>query len=253
MTFNHLNIDHESAVKVLDLACGNNHTLLLATSEHTRRLLLVFGAETGLGFGDLRDSDKPLAQTIPMDQNEVEKVFASCERSLVLTEQGKVFFWGEDFFGKRADKATLMHDFQTRVLSLAVGFLHALAVVGTYEFAEVEGFEVFSWGDGSYGELGHGDCNNRETPTRIEYFGDQGKRPLKVAAGSRFSVVKDVQGAIYTFGSNSVKECGRLGERCLLPERLSLGVDEAVRPYDIFAGASHAACITSTLVSTLNL
>ncbi len=71
---------------------------------------------------------------------------------------------------------------------------------------------------------------------------------MKVAAGARFSVVLDSAGIIYTFGCNTVKECGKQGDRVEVPGKLDISSDEKAKGFEIFCGYSHTACITSIIL-----
>lgn len=58
-------------------------------------------------------------------------------------------------------------------------------------------------------------------------------------------MVLDSNGCVYTFGCNTVKECGTQGDRVGAPTRLDLFTEERTKGFEIFCGYSHAACITS--------
>ena len=52
-----------------------------------------------------------------------------------------------------------------RVVSVAAGWYHSMAVVETAE----GGRELYTWGYGGFGQLGHGDHNNKLVPTRVAH------------------------------------------------------------------------------------
>lgn len=53
---------------------------------------------------------------------------------------------------------------------------------------------------------------------------------------------------LYTFGCNSVKECGKNGERFNTPGKVDIFTRDHVTGFDIFAGYKHAACLTSSFL-----
>jgi len=75
-----------------------------------------------------------------------------------------------------------------RVVSVASGNLHCLAL-------GAEG-EVYSWGDGRGGGLGHGDENLRAVPSRIASLG----RIESIMAGNMRSAAVDERGRLFTWG-----------------------------------------------------
>lgn len=55
---------------------------------------------------------------------------------------------------------------------------------GKHFLALTSGGDVYSWGNGDGGRLGHGDCNSREQPTLIQTL--FGKNVTHVACGSTY-------------------------------------------------------------------
>ncbi|MGH0171437.1 UNVERIFIED_CONTAM: hypothetical protein FKN15_060157 [Acipenser sinensis] len=70
--------------------------------------------------------------------------------------------------------------------------------------------EVFSWGCGDGGRLGHGDTTYLEEPTVIAAFSGKqsGKQVVHIACGSTYSAAITVDGELYTWGRGNY---GRLG------------------------------------------
>jgi len=78
---------------------------------------------------------------------------------------------------------------ERRIVSVATSDVHCLAL-------SADG-EVYSWGRGLYGALGHGDEFAREVPTRIESL----SRIERIAAGTnRTSAAVDEKGRLFTWG-----------------------------------------------------
>ncbi|KAL6079294.1 Retinoic acid induced 14 [Balamuthia mandrillaris] len=66
--------------------------------------------------------------------------------------------------------------------------------------------EVWTFGDGSFGQLGHGDRNNLNFPKRIATL--QGQRVLQISLARDHSIALTEFGEVWTFGSRFL---GRLG------------------------------------------
>jgi len=83
-----------------------------------------------------------------------------------------------------------------RIFSVAASSVHCLAL------SAAEG-EVYSWGDGFHGSLGHGDVDARAVPSRIESL----SRIEFIAVGQiRTSAAVDEKGRLFTWGQASLLE-----------------------------------------------
>ena len=56
---------------------------------------------------------------------------------------------------------------------------------------------IFTWGEGRSGQLGHGDSETKETPTKVESL--IGKKIIKVACGAHHTVALTDQGELYSW------------------------------------------------------
>ena len=65
---------------------------------------------------------------------------------------------------------------------------------------------VWSWGEGRFGQLGHGDTDERIFPTRIERLG--GVKMQQAAAGGRHSVLVSQAGVVWTSGHPFAQSSG---------------------------------------------
>ncbi|XP_041458233.1 uncharacterized protein LOC121410305 isoform X1 [Lytechinus variegatus] len=80
-----------------------------------------------------------------------------------------------------------------KIRQVAVSSTHITLV--TYERV------VYSWGEGSKGQLGHGDLDPRKVPTSVEAL--KGKSITRVACGAGFSVFGSDNGIVMTCGDGS--------------------------------------------------
>ena len=66
--------------------------------------------------------------------------------------------------------------------------------------------EVYSFGQNSYGELGHGHIEERRVPVRIEFC--RGKNIVCIAAGNEHTCLLSDTGVVYAAGYNDSGQCG---------------------------------------------
>ena len=84
------------------------------------------------------------------------------------------------------------------MVQISAGGLHSLALL--------EGGEVYSFGPGSNGQLGHGDHNNQLAPKLIASTSTQQGRAVGVAAGGRWSLLLKEDGEVVTLGGDRAPE-----------------------------------------------
>ncbi len=83
-----------------------------------------------------------------------------------------------------------------KVVQVSCGNRHTLALC--------EDGEVYSWGSGQHGRLGHGDVTNHAVPHLIKAFVvNQEQSIVMVAAGDSHSMALNKEGRVYSWGSGS--------------------------------------------------
>lgn len=70
---------------------------------------------------------------------------------------------------------------------------------------------MWSCGQNSYGELGHGDTASRKSFERIESL--QQKEIIQIGAGNEHTIALTVDGKVLTCGYNDNGQCGQGGRR----------------------------------------
>lgn len=95
------------------------------------------------------------------------------------------------------------------IVAISAGSRHTLALSSTGQ--------VYSWGWGLLGQLGHGNFMSLNTPSLIDYFQSSDKhiQVSTISAGGMHSGCIDTSGHLYTWGSHSY---GQLGVGVLSPD-----------------------------------
>ncbi|XP_041806349.1 alsin-like isoform X4 [Chelmon rostratus] len=96
--------------------------------------------------------------------------------------------------------------------------------------------EVWSWGRGSEGQLGHGDQLARLQPLCIKPL--TGEEVIQVAAGSHHSLALTAHCQVYSWGSNMCGQLGHVNSPVTVPQQTKLS--DGLRVWDVSAGQSHS-------------
>ncbi|XP_036395976.1 alsin isoform X2 [Megalops cyprinoides] len=95
--------------------------------------------------------------------------------------------------------------------------------------------EVWSWGRGKEGQLGHGDILPRLQPLCIKSLSS--KEVVRVAAGAHHSLALTAQSQVFSWGSNSSGQLGHMDSPSTVPRLAKMS--EGIRVWDVAAGQQH--------------
>eukprot|EP00934_Nitzschia_sp_Nitz4_P006496 Nitzschia sp. Nitz4//scaffold145_size56662//25408//27333//NITZ4_006557-RA/size56662-snap-gene-0.86-mRNA-1//1//CDS//3329536577//6486//frame0 len=163
------------------------------------------GEDGQLGLGDTSDQDEP-TYVDALRGVGVRQIACGSGHTVVLTTDGEVYTWG------RGDDGRLGHGdngwkYVPRITQSLAGHVVVQVTCGSYHTAAVaSNGDLYTWGGGMYGKLGHGNEAGHSTPKRVESL--VGLVVSQIACGSRHTGIITSTGALYTWGD---KENGVAG------------------------------------------
>lgn len=215
-------------VHIVSVFAGASHSLALSSDGTAFAWGKNNQGQCGLG----NTSDQPIPECIEAFRSiEIRQLAGGWEHSLALTEGSRqVFSFGAGYKDSRrsglppvlghggTDRElvprvieSLSHE---RMCHIACGWDHSLAVA--------ESGDLYTWGAGTNGKLGHGDEENRNVPTKVEALSGI---IVRAEAGCDHTVAVTNRGELYTWGQG---ESGRLGHGSTSNERLPRRVDALI-------------------------
>ena len=219
--------------RAVSVSAGERHNLALTAGGAVWSWGM--GSSGRLGHGDEQHQWQPQKVEALAGQR-VVAVLGGGAHSLALTAGGSVWSWGLGAYGQlgHGDWQELLLPQRIealagqRVVAVSVGAVHSLIL--TADGA------VWSWGDGVFGKLGHGDEQHQLLPKKIEAF--VGQRAFAVSAGSQHSLAITADGSVWSWGGGAF---GKLGhgdtQNQLLPKKVETLADQRV--VAVSAGGHH--------------
>jgi alpha-tubulin suppressor-like RCC1 family protein len=220
-----------------DVSCGNRHSVAL-TSEGT---VFVFGCgkqgQLGLGPEPWNLEAKMATQLKSLSHVFISSVTCGSIFTTFITNVGELYCcgFGENiFFGHdlRFSFEPVLIPMKRPLKQTACGQSHILALDDMGD--------VYSWGSGSFGQLGHGVKGSLNKPRLVL----KNKRICQVAAGRYHSIALNDIGVLYSWGCG---ENGQLGhgsdDQVLIPRIVEPNIGAVVG--QVSCGQHHTTALTS--------
>lgn len=186
-------VESLSGLRTIAVACGVWHTAAVVEVIVTQSSASISsgklftwgdGDKNRLGHGDKEPRLKPTCVPALIDYD-FHKVACGHSITVGLTTSGQVFSMGSTVYGQLGNPSAdgkipcFVEDklFGESVEEVSCGAYHVVVLTSKNE--------VYTWGKGANGRLGHGDVEDRKTPTLVEALKD---RHVKyIACGSNYT------------------------------------------------------------------
>jgi len=228
-------VDRLANERTLSVACGWRHTTAITAT----RELYSWGRGT---FGQLGHGGE-ISFMLPLSvasHQEWMQVGCGWMHTAALTVSGTAFTWGDGRHLQLGHADSVMQSIPQVVERLAMISLTQIACGPRHCIAASTAGEVYTWGCGSHGELGHGQFRCEAVPRVISAL--LGVHVVRVACGGH-SLALTADGWVFSWGSG---EYGQLGHGSLrhqcIPRRVETFCHKKI--VGISCGAFHSIAIT---------
>ncbi|KAJ7425197.1 hypothetical protein WISP_24460 [Willisornis vidua] len=225
------------------IEAGQYCTFVISTDGSVRACGKGSYGRLGLGDSNNQSTLKKLTFEPHRSIKKVSSSKGSDGHTLAFTTEGEVFSWGDGDYGKlgHGNSSTqkypklIQGPLQGKVVvCVSAGYRHSAAVT--------EDGELYTWGEGDFGRLGHGDSNSRNIPTLVKDISNVGE----VSCGSSHTIALSKDGrTVWSFGGG---DNGKLGHgdtnRVYKPKVIEALQGMFIRK--VCAGSQSSLALTST-------
>ena len=185
---------------VLDVAAGNSHCLFLTVTGKVYAIGENFLGQ--LGDGAIRNTSAPLEIK---GLSDIINIGAGSNHSFAITRTGEVYAWGQNSNGQLGLGVTSE---QIRTPQIVNGLEGVIQIDGgdTHSVALDKNGRIYTWGNGSRGQLGVVAVTSRNVPKSVADI----TKADAVAAGGNSTYVK-IENKIKGFGKNDNAQIGGSG------------------------------------------
>ncbi|KAA8532991.1 hypothetical protein F0562_032892 [Nyssa sinensis] len=246
-----------SGMNIELVACGEYHTCAVTFSGD----LYTWGDGSHnsglLGHGSEASHWIPKKVSGPMEGIHVSNISCGPWHTALVTSAGQLFTFGDGTFGALGhgdcSSTSVPREVENlkglRTMRVACGVWHTAAVVevmirsSSSRPSDGSSFgNLFTWGDGDKGQLGHGDKAPRLIPEYIAALVDVSF--CKVACGHNLTIALTTSGRVYTMGSTIHGQLGSPSADGNIPSCVE---GEVAKRFveEISCGSYHVAVVTS--------
>ncbi len=221
------------------VSCGARHTAALADGG----IAYTWGDAAHLQLGHGGRQRLPAPRRVE-ELADVRLVQLECgaHHCAAVAADGTLWTWGSGAFGQLGHGGRMSEALPRRVGGALTGVRVLRVACGGHTLALGAGGELYAWGNGKHGQLGHGGHRAEASPKRVAALRKQ--RVVGVAAGDFHSLALTADLRVFTFGSGAF---GELGHGTLAHLTLPTPLDALRGKRLLFAACGSAHNILLTL------
>ena len=184
------------------VAAGHTHSLVLLGNGDVYGFGSHNAGQLGLGRGD---NAYNTPQKIPLP-GRAKDIAAGGSHSLVALQNGDVYAFGYNRYGELGvNEPPRANKFESPMKVLVPGPAQAVATGNSFSLVLLENGDLYSFGQGDSGQLGHGNTEHTWPPAKVEALSGVSL----IAAGYAHTLAVRENGDVYAFGRNTNGQLGQ--------------------------------------------
>ena len=222
-------IDFGANIIVDQIACAENVVHLLSTNGEVFEVKL--------------QSDQTKAIKVDGFDSTICKITSHCEgrHFLAISTTGEVFSWGLAEFGRLGHPDEC--EFKvvpTKILSLVDKVIFGASCGTTYTAVITSNGELYTFGQGRFGKLGHGNSDDKAIPTLVTAL--KSHKVVDVACGDSHTLCATDQGKVFVFGDG---DFGKLGIGATNGSQVPILIDGLANISNVYSGPHFSLAVSS--------
>ncbi|GFT97548.1 e3 ubiquitin-protein ligase HERC2 [Nephila pilipes] len=200
---------------------GGEQTLFIVTTE-MKVYATGYGSGGRLGIGGADSVSTPtLLESIQDIAIKKVAVNSGGKHCLALTVHGEVYSWGEGDDGKLGHGTRNSCDRPKKIESISGKEVIDIACGGAHSACITSSGELFTWGKGRYGRLGHGDSEEQLKPKRVELLVNYSVIDVACGSGDAQTLCITDNDCVWSWGDGDYGKLGRGGsDGCKIPVKI---------------------------------
>jgi alpha-tubulin suppressor-like RCC1 family protein len=223
---------------ISDISCGQFHSIVLTHNQN----VYSFGRNNFGQIGVEREVEsvvKPRLLKQLIGQNIIQ-ISCGYNHNITLSDHGILWGWGNSSNGQTGRGVNPPNsDTPLPVLGLESIPICSVCCGGDFSLALTISGNIYSFGQGSSYQLGHGNTKDSITPQLIEKA--QNKYFVKIACGRSHCLALTYSGVLYGWGDSSMGQLGTSEKAIHFPQILEATKGKKV--VDIACGAHHSLVV----------
>ncbi|KAG5682891.1 hypothetical protein PVAND_012209 [Polypedilum vanderplanki] len=221
-------IDFGANIVVDQIACSENTILLLSTTGEVYEVKL--------------HSDQTKATKVDGFDSTVSKIFSHCEGKhfIAITSNNEVYSWGcgdNGRLGLGDDNLSMQKP--TKITALSDKQVVGASCGANYSAVFTNHGELYTFGHGLYGKLGHGSSDDKNVPTLVNAL--KSHKIIDVACGDTHTLCVNDQGKVFAFGDC---DFGKLGVGTTNGAQVPILVESLSNIKNVYCGSHFSMAIS---------
>lgn len=224
-------LDIGNSISIKQIVCSEKNLYILSTKGE------VFILDSEL------TSEQQPALVEGFGNVPVIQLAAHCEGKhlLALNANKQVFSWGVGEGGRLGHGDTLSKSLPTKIQVLSDKFITKICCGAAYSAAlsTVTG-ELFTWGRGFYGSLGHGSSDDKLSPCLVQAISGHSVCDVALGSGDSHSLCVTEAGLVFAWGDN---DFGKLGNGSFKGSHFPIQIEGLPLISRVFTGSQFSVAL----------